>query len=238
MRTTLALLVLAATAALGGCATPAPVRMFGLNRDTPAAAYEWFKAAAAANQWAAEWSMFSPNARKQADQLAGRHVDLGDYSTARQTLATNGTADMQALLQSRIEGIQMLSETSAVVTMVGGGRRASVRMVRLTTWELRVKGEAEPYADFLRSAGDAVSTNADGSITVRITPAGNTGSYLRTIPRDRIDGFAVQSLWYVDDLSGLQGAVSGIGAEPPRAPAAPSTPAAPPPAAGDLGSPG
>jgi hypothetical protein len=222
-----------------GCANPQPVRQFGLNRDTPQATYEYFKAAAAANQWAAEWSVFSPNAKRQADQLAGRHVDLGDYSMARQTpIGNNSTREMQMLLTSRFVATTPVSDTVANVTIAGSGRQVTVRMIKLTSWELRLKGEegAEPLGGFVRSAADHVAVNADGSITVRVQPPGDT-SYLRTIPRERIDGFAIKSMWYVDDLSSLQNAVSGMGTQQP-APEQPTQPAPEPPPSGDFGSPG
>jgi hypothetical protein len=232
-----------ALAACGG--NPTPVTQVGLNRDTPQNTYEYFKAMVRANQHAAEWSVFSPNAKRQANQMAGRNVDIGDYSQARQIIATNSNADMQALLNSSFLGATPQGPDRSVVTIGSAGRQVSVRMVRLTTWELRVSGEAEPYGDFVRSAGDAVATNADGSITVRVQPPAGTASILRTIPKDRIDGFAIKSQWYVDDLSGIQGGMTSMPAQgapaPGRAPA-PGTapgPRAPAPAPTEAeGSPG
>lgn len=218
-----------------------PVTQIGLNRDTPQNTFEYFKAMTRANQYAGEWSVLSPNAKRQANQMAGRNVDLGDYTLARQTIATNSNADMQLLLNSTFVGSTPQGADRAIVTIANGGRQVSVRMAKLTTWELRVSGEAEPYGDFVRSAGDAVATNPDGSITVRVQPSGNTGSFLRSIPRERIEGFAIRSQWYVDDLSTLQGAMGSIPSQAPtqapapgRAPApgtrapAPATTSAPP----------
>jgi hypothetical protein len=225
-------------AACGG--TPTPVTQVGLNRDTPEATYEYFKAMVRANQYAAEWSVLSPNAKRQANQLAGRNVDLGDYSTARQTIATNSQGDMAALLNSQLVGVTPAGANQATVMIGGMGRQASVRMAKLTSWELKVAGEPDPYGDFVRSAADAIAVNPDGSVTARIQAPGSTASILRTIPKDRIEGFAIKSQWYVDDLSGLQGAVSGMGSapaqgtQPGRAPAPGTTqprkaaPAAPP----------
>jgi hypothetical protein len=224
--------------ACGG--NPQPVSQVGLNRETPEATYQYFKAVARANQYAAEWATFSPNAKRQANQMAGRNVDLGDYTFARQTLATNGNGDMAAFLNSTLVGVQPIGENTANVTISGGGRQVSVRMARLTTWELKVAGERDPYSDFVRSAADAVAVNGDGSITVRVTPPSSTSGYLRTIPRDRIEGFAIKSQWYVDDLSTLQGVTQGGPAPTPGAAPAPGTPAprAAPAAAEASGSPG
>jgi hypothetical protein len=206
--------VLAGGCLVGGCAsTPVPVTQVGLNRNTPGATYEYFKAMVRANQHAAEWSVFSPNAKAQANQMVGRNVDLGDYSTARNTLASNSSADMQALINSTMAGpAQFQGPDRAIVTITGGGRTVQVRMARLASWELKVRGEAEPYGDFVRSAGDAVTVNPDGSIAVRVPGSGA----MRNVAKSDIDSFAVKSQWYVDDLSSLQGAMAGAGSAPPQ----------------------
>jgi hypothetical protein len=224
-------------AACGG--TPQPVTQLGLSRDTPEKTYEYFKAMVRANQYAGEWAVFSPNAKRQANQLAGRNVDLGDYATARQTLANNNTAEMQALINSSLVGVQAMGPDRAQVTITDGRRQVTVRMARLAVWELRVAGEADPYTDFVRSAADAVALNPDGSITVRVQPPASTGSFLRTIPRERIEGFAVKTQWYVDDLSNIANMMADQAPAPGAAPAPgtpPPAPAAPGPEAS--GSPG
>jgi hypothetical protein len=234
----LAALPLAAALVLSGCGgRPQPVTQVGLSRETPEKTYEYFKVMVRSNQYAAEWSVFSPNAKRQANQLAGRNVDLGDYSTARQTLANNGTSEMQSLINSSLVGVQATGPDRAVVTISDGRRQVAVPMARLTTWELKVAGEPDPYSDFVRSAADAVAVNADGSITVRVQPPASTGSFLRTIPKDRIEGFAVKGQWYVDDLRNIVNTMDSGGAAPAPAPGAapaPGTapaPAAPPPTA-------
>jgi hypothetical protein len=233
-------------ALLTACATPQPVTQVGLSRDTPEKTYEYFKVMVRSNQYAAEWSVFSPNAKRQANQLAGRNVDLGDYATARQTLAGNGTAEMQALINSTLVGVSPMGPDLANVTISDGRRQVSVRMARLTTWELKVAGEPDPYSDFVRSAADAVAVNPDGSITVRVQPPASTGSFLRTIPRDRIEGFAIKAQWYVDDLSNIANTMAGSapapaptpGAAPAPAPAPTPGPAPAPAPPQDFGSPG
>jgi hypothetical protein len=226
-------------AACGG--RPQPVTQVGLNRDTPEKTYEYFKVMVRSNQYAAEWSVFSPNAKRQANQLAGRNVDLGDYATARQTLANNNTGEMQALINSSLQGVTPMGPDRATVTISDGRRQVSVRMARLTTWELKVAGEADPYSDFVRSAADAVAVNPDGSITVRVQPPASTGSFLRTVPRERIEGFAIKSQWYVDDLSNIANMMAdsapaqpapGPGTAPPPGTTAPTP--APPTATGTI----
>ncbi len=216
---------------LAGCATPQPVSQVGLNRDTPQATYEYFRAMARANQWAGEWSVFSPHFKQALNQEVGRVVDLGDYTTARQTIAGNGNADMQLLLQSQLVNVRMLAPDRASVTISAGGRTISPTFVKLTRWELRIEGEDEPATGYITSAGDAVTVNADGSMTVRVQGDPAAAAYLRTIPRARIDGFAIKSEWYVDDFGGL-GVAVGSGASTAPAPGASGgTPPPPPPAA-------
>jgi hypothetical protein len=228
-----ALALLAAPFLLGGCflfhgATPAPVRQANLNRDTPRATYEYFRTMVANNQWAAEWSVFSPHFKRLLNQSVGRNVDVGDYTLARQTVADNSNADMQLLLSSTWVGQQMLSPNAAVVTIESGGRRLSPRLVKLSRWELQVVGDDTPYGDFLTSVGDAVRVGPDGSVTVSIRPPQATASLLRTFRPDQIEAFHVESQWYLDDFGGLDRQIVQQAGSPgqPAAPAAPrATPA-------------
>ncbi|MHC5010355.1 MAG: hypothetical protein ACYTG6_05305 [Planctomycetota bacterium] len=193
------------------CASPTPVTQVGLNRDTPGATYEYFKAVALANQWGAEWSVFSPNFKAAINREVGRVIDQGDYATARQTIATNSQSDMQLLLNSTLGGVRMVGPNEAVVTISSGGRTVSPRMVRLTRWELKIRGVDEPAGEFISNPGDAITVNPDGSVTVSVRTDPGAAAYLRTIPRDQIEGFAIKSEWYVDDFGGLTGAVgSGV----------------------------
>jgi hypothetical protein len=226
-------LLVAALAA--GCATPAPVTQVGLNRDTPEATYEYFKAVARSNQWAAEWSVFSPNFKRKLNQEVGRVVDLSDYVTARQTIATNSQADKQLLLASTLGGVRMVGPDEAVVTVSAGGQAISPRLRRLTRWELKIRGVDEPAGEFISSPGDAVTVNTDGSVTVSVRTDPSAASYLRTIPRNQIESFAIKAQWYVDDFGGLDAAV-GTGVEQPRRPGAPQPSAAPAAPSGVMGS--
>jgi len=198
----------AAAMLLGGCILFNPPRptapdALELSRETPTATYEYFKEMAKNNQWAAEWSVFSPNFKRLMNQSVGRNVDAGDYNLARQTLADNSQADMQVLINSTLTNVQMISDTAAVITITGGGKQLRPRMVKLTRWELKVKGDDTPYGDFVTRASDAVRISPDGSITVQIRPPQSTASLLRTFRPDQIDSFKVEGQWYVDDFGGI-----------------------------------
>ena len=246
----------AAALLLGGCILfnppkPTAPDALELSRETPAATYEYFKEMAKNNQWAAEWSVFSPNFKRLMNQAVGRNVDSGDYNLARQTLASNSQADMQLLINSKLDGVQMISDKAAVVTISGGGKTLRPRMVKLTRWELKVKGDDTPYGDFVADAGEAVRIAQDGSITVMIRPPQATASLLRTFRPDQIDSFKVEGQWYVDDFGGINQLVVEQSGDPQPQPQPaqpqmrqPTLPSAPPqarpsypPAPSGMGSP-
>ncbi len=257
LRPGLAALLLAALA-LAGCSVKSdPVRAVGLSRETPRKTYEYMKAMVAAMQVEAEWRTFSPGFKRRLSERVGRNVDVGDYSHARATIAGNDTKEIELLLESEYVSEEFLSEDVAVVTIRSGSRQARPRMVRLTTWELTLRGEGEPVSEFIPRAADVVGINADGSVAVRVTPTEGTASFLKEIPADRIESLVVKPDWYVDDfggieesvLGGLKGAGSDRGdAEPRPAPPPakgpepaprPAWPPQPPPSPdGDPGSPG
>jgi hypothetical protein len=220
--------------------TSQPVREVGLSRDTPKKTYEYLIAMVRANQVDAEWRTFSPGFKQRLAQRAGRNVDVGDYSHARATIASNETKEMRLLLDSEYVGERAVSENQAVVTIRSGGKEVTPRLVRLTTWELTLRGEGEPVAGFIPRAADVIGIGRDGSVQVRVTPASGTASFLKDVPVDRIEGMTVKAEWYVDDFGNFEEAVgSGFGSsEPPRPPAPPPVaptpaprrgPAAPPP---------
>ncbi|MDF1699743.1 MAG: hypothetical protein P1V36_01095 [Planctomycetota bacterium] len=201
-------LLLAAPLLLGGCflfnnAKPTPVSQVNLHRQTPQGTYEYFKAMAQNNQWAAEWDVFSPNFKRLVNQSVGRNVDSGDYNLARQTVAANNTSEMQMLVGSTWIGSQMTGPNRALATIEYQGRRITPRMVKLTRWELKVRDDDTPYGDFVANAADAIQVGQDGSISVRINPPQATASILRTFRPEQIEAFKVEGQWYVDDFGGI-----------------------------------
>ena len=110
-------------------------------------------------------------------------------------------------------------------------------MVRMVSWELRVKGDPQPFTDVLRGA-NAVSAGPDGSIQISIPVSSSMAGAVRAIPPESIESLQIETRWYVDDFGGLEGVMGG----PETAqPATPQTPAQPesvtPPPPGGFGSP-
>ena len=231
-------LLLLATGLLGGCglfgspnSARSVERRLTLNRETPEGTYEYFKEMAARGEFGAEWDTFSPNFKRMLNQAVGRNVDVADYNLARQTIATNSQKDMQLLLASSLSARpDYQNDRVAFLTIQdGAGRTVRPRMIKLTKWELYIRGESDPYSDFIRSAGEAVQIGPDGSITARITPPGYSAGAIRTFTPDQIESFKIESRWYVDDFGGLnqlvgesaQGGGQGNQPQPQPQPSAP-----------------
>jgi hypothetical protein len=217
---------------LAGCSSGGRVSYAaGVDRATPEKTYAFFKNAVRQGAYADEWSVFSPNFKRQMREAAGRDVDFALYATGRQTIATNNHADMAVLLQSTLTDVQYQGPNAALVTITGGGRTVRPRMVRLTTWELRVKGE-DPFSDILQNP-DVVRSAADGSIQISIPAAPHMAPLLKSIAPANIQSLQVESRWYVDDFGGLEEAVgTGSQAATPAPGTPPPTPATPPPPGG------
>ncbi|MCC7138175.1 MAG: hypothetical protein IT460_07070 [Planctomycetes bacterium] len=198
---------------LAACSTPKrkPVDTVGLHRDTPRAAFEYLRAMVAAEQPEAEWRVFSPAFKRRLSEQVGRTVDIGDYVQARSTIATNARKEIQMLLESEVVEEQASSDKVATLRVRSGKAQARARFVRLTTWELKLVGEGEPVAEFIPSASDAIAISPTGNVEMRLVPSESTAAFLRDVPQDRIRGFDIQSYWYLDDFSGIEGAVlSGL----------------------------
>jgi hypothetical protein len=226
-----AALALLLAPALAGCSAPQrrEVNQVGLSRETPSEAYAYLKTMVAAGQVEEEWKSFSPSFKRRLSQQAGRTVDVGDYVQARSTLAGNGSREVRQILESELGGERLLSEDVAVVEIRSGRRTASLRFVRLTTVELTLRGEGQPVAEFIPSAADVVSISPSGDVEMSFSPSDGTASYLKDIPRDRIQRLVIQDEWYLDDFGGVGALVAGgMRGDAPRPADVPPPPAVPP----------
>lgn len=226
---------------LPACASkPKPVDMATVSRSSPRQAYEYLKTMIAANQTANEWATFSPGFKRRISEQAGRNVDVGDYSLARSTIASNSNKNIQLILESRFVAEKLLSEDVAVVTIQSGKKKANPRFIRMTSWELTIRGEGEPVSEFIPSAADVMGIGEDGSVSMRIPTGSSTGSFLKSIPPEKIKRLVVDEAWYLDDFGGVEDVVleglkgrgeptppptrGGEGARPPEPTEAPGSP--------------
>ncbi len=116
----------------------------------------------------------------------------------------------------------MLSDDVAVVTIQSGKKKANPRFIRMTSWELTIRGEGEPVSEFIPSAADVMGIGDDGSVSMRIPTGSSTGAFLKTIPPEKIKRLVVEDAWYLDDFGGVEDVVleglKGKGEAAPRAP--------------------
>jgi hypothetical protein len=230
-------LVATAALALAGCGSMGSLQAQpGVDRATPEKTIAYFKAAVQANAHADEFSVFSPNFKKQMSAAAGRHVDAGLYSTGRNLMFKNSHPDMQLLLNSKLDGVRYEGPDVAIATISAGGQTIRPRMVRMVSWEMRVKGDPQPFTDILKSA-NAVTTGADGSILISIPVSATMAGAVRAVPPASIESLQIETRWYVDDFGGLEGALAGTGDAAAPTPATPQQPPAMPPPPGGFGSP-
>jgi hypothetical protein len=214
-----------------------PVNEIGLDRSSPRKAYEYLKAMVRANQVEAEWRAFSPGFKRRLSEQAGRTIDIGDYAHARATIASNSTRGISLILDSEVLDERRVSDDLVLMTIRSGRSTATPRWVRMKTWELRLKGEADAVSEFVAAEEQVVRIAPDGSLQVRVVPSSGTQSFLRGIPPDRIEEMHVLSEWYLDDFGGVEEAVvgglrGGSAPAPPPPPRGPATPTrrGPPPA--------
>jgi hypothetical protein len=247
-------LAIGLAAASAACSVRAtPVHEIGLDRSSPRKAYDYLKAMVRANQVEAEWRAFSPGFKRRLSEQAGRTIDIGDYAHARATIASNSTRGISLILDSEVVDERVISPDLVLMTIRSGRSTATPRWIRMKTWELRLKGEADSVSEFVAPEEQVVRIAPDGSVQMRVVPSSGTQSFLRGIPGDRIEEVHILSEWYLDDFGGVEEAVVGGLRGEVRSPPAPApgpaprrgtTPparapsAVPPPApAGPIGSP-
>jgi hypothetical protein len=163
----------------------------------------------AAEQPEAEWKVFSPGFKRRLSQQAGRTVDVADYVQARSTIATNKRREIALLVEADVVREQALSDRVATVEIRSSDRQARPRFVKLTTWELTLKGEGEPVAEFVPSPADVVQISPTGQVELKIAPSEGTASFLKDVTPDRIRSLRVTELWYLDDFGGVESALVG-----------------------------
>lgn len=226
-----------------GCAGKAkPVDTTNLSKASPRQAYEYLKTMIAANQHALEWASFSPGFKRRISDQAGRNVDVGDYTLARSTIASNSNKNIKLILESEYLSDRALSSDVAVVTIRSGSKQANPRFIRMTSWELTIRGEGEPVSEFIPSTADVLGIGDDGSVSMRIPTASSTGSFLKSIPPEKIKRLVIDDAWYLDDFGGVEDVVlDGLRGNDPAKSAAPRAPAprapSPAPTPSGIGSP-
>lgn len=137
---------------------PAPVLARGGARsaaqryDRPHNCLARFKRAFMRNDRAAEWGTLSPGFKQRLSKMAGRTVDVGDYSAARDKHHNDKRIRelRQWLPSAKLSSVRYRGDGYADVSIRFGapiifGQNVRARMVNHELWELYIKGESDPY---------------------------------------------------------------------------------------------
>src|SRR5438045_2328613 len=84
-----------------------------------------------------------------------------------------------------------------------GEKHAYPGFIPMTSYEMTVRGEGEPASEFTPSVADVLGVVQDGSVSIRIPTGESTGSFLKSIPPEKITRFEMHSSWYLDDFGGV-----------------------------------
>lgn len=206
----LALSCLAAFA-VAGCVS---VESVPATRNTPGGTIEMFKKATAAKNYKAEWDTFSPGFQRRISRMAGRNVDFADYALARRTMRRDTRVQIaESLLGAAVvRNVQMRGEDAARVRVDAPlGKRIDVGLVRLSKWQLYVVGDDQPWEGFTNNSSVRYEKGADGSYTIYSQFDPNAAPSVETFRADQVSSFKEVSLWYIDDLGGMEAQLAGGG---------------------------
>jgi len=175
------------------------------TRASPSGTVEMFKMYARYGDRSGEWDILSPDFKQRLSQQAGRTIDVGDYTQARQMYRGD----------PRVQAAEKMLQTAIVVREdpVGPGRvRATIRtaggpfaqsgqitMVQIQSWRLQQAGKSQTWSGYVGNPTLAAEKQADGSYVMT-----SNGRVVATIPANEVESYRVESAWYVDDLGGME----------------------------------
>jgi hypothetical protein len=175
---------------------------------------ELFKVMDRKQDWGGQWDLLSPGLKQRLSQRAGRNVDPADYASARNAYRTDPmvrTAE-QLLQTAQVRRVQPDGPDAAYVVVQAlrpVGRSARIRMIKMDRWALYTAGDPEPYWGL---EGDPLMTlqrTPDGGYAI-LTRASERGEWKRMdFPADQVQRFETSSVWYIDDLGGLEAEIVG-----------------------------
>ena len=176
---------------------------------SPQDALARLKRAVASGDRAGEWALLSPAFKRRLNRKAGRVVDLGDYSAIREIQRGDGQIREAegALRNARVKKVRYDGRGFARVTLrVGGfvGQYIEVGMVHHAHWELRVKGEPDPYWGFAGDKSIRAVRGKDGSYTVSTHDEKGKVVWKETFPKKKVVSFQRTSSWYFNSLGAVE----------------------------------
>ena len=179
---------------------------------TPQATLQDLKNAVARRDRAAEWATLSPGLKLRISREAGRTVDVGDYTTFRNSKSLDPQIRQAegALRGARIKGIRYYGGGHAWVGIRFGGplfmgKTIGVRMVNHQYWELRVKGESQPYWGFEGDRSiEANKSKKDGSWTVIQRDLKGKITWQQTWAWKDVVSYREKTRWYFNDFGAFE----------------------------------
>lgn len=192
-----------ALAGAGGARTPVRLQA---RAPTPQDTLQALKIAVSRADRAAEWGTLSPGLKMRISQRAGRNVDVGDYTTYRN--ANRGDAQIREaekyLRGARVKGLRYYGNGHAWVGIRFGGfligKTVGVRMINHAFWQLRVKGESQPYWGFVGDKSIEAVPAEDGSFTLITRDKAGKITWQQVIPASDVILYGTGTRWYFDDF--------------------------------------
>ena len=174
---------------------------------SPSATLQELKTAVARGDRAGEWNTLSPGLKQRINKRAGRNVDVGDYTTFRNSNRRdpNVLRAEKYLRGARIKGIRYYGGGHAWVGIRFGGfligKTIGVRMVNHAYWELRVVGESQPYWGFEGDRSiEATKSKTDGSWTVVTRDRAGKITWQNTWPYKKVRYYREKTKWFFNDF--------------------------------------
>lgn len=209
----LALLLLALDASpahsRGGAAARKPAQP---RADRPSNALFRFKRAFARNDRQGEWDSLSPGFKRRISRMAGRTVDVGDYSTMRDQHAKDPRMRelRQWLPSASLSRVKYRGDGYADVVIRFGapiifGQDMRARMVNHNLWELRIKGEPQPYWGFADDKSIRVfRTRTGNNYVVEMRDPKGKVTWRKQWKPEQIQGYREMNRWYFDGFGKLE----------------------------------
>ena len=190
-------------AGAGGARTPGKIFV---RPPTPQDTLTQLKRAVARGDRAAEWATLSPGLKMRISQRAGRNVDVADYTTFRN--ANRSDAQIRQaekyLRGARINGIRYLGGGHAWVGIRFGnfliGKTIGVRMINHQFWQLRVRGEAQPYWGFVGDKSIEAVPGKDGSYTLVTRDKQGKITWQQKFEAKDVLFYGTGTRWYFNDF--------------------------------------
>ena len=212
MRISWILALVVAALPLASLADAAPPQRRARPRgELPKFALARLKRAVARRDAGAEWALLSPNFKRRLNRRLGRHVDLADYTHARQVQRRNSQVRdaEKALRGAKIQRVRRVAPGKVRMSVwMGGplifGQSVTVSLTYLARWELWVHGERQPYWGFARDPALSYTKDEEGNYTlISRNPRGRVIAQ-QMVPAHRVRSFRMVRSWYFDHLGELE----------------------------------